>query len=72
MYNHAPVGYNCPFCIIASGGDKSIDSKLTDVIYQDSDITAFISAFWWPNNAGHVIVIPNSHYENIYDTPSDL
>ncbi len=38
-----------------------------DQVYQDDLVTAFIAPYWWPNNAGHVIVIPNAHFENIYD-----
>jgi histidine triad (HIT) family protein len=29
--------------------------------------TAFIGAKWWIHNPGHVIVIPNAHFENLYD-----
>lgn len=27
---------------------------------------------WWPNNPGAVLVIPNDHYENVYDMPPSL
>jgi len=43
----------------------------SDVIYRDAYITAFISAGWWENNKGHVLIIPNQHFENLYDLPSD-
>lgn len=33
---------------------------------------AFISSAWWPENAGHVLVVPNEHYENVYATPDDV
>jgi histidine triad (HIT) family protein len=42
-----------------------------DVILHTSLATAFISAYWWPNNPGHVLVIPNKHFENIYELPLD-
>lgn len=32
---------------------------------------AFISSFFIGNNAGHVIIIPNQHFENMYDLPND-
>jgi histidine triad (HIT) family protein len=43
-----------------------------DIIYKDDFCTAFINSFWIKNNPGHVIVVPNYHYENIYDLPDDL
>jgi histidine triad (HIT) family protein len=27
---------------------------------------------WWPKNPGAVLVIPNDHYENVYDLPVEL
>ncbi len=27
---------------------------------------------WWANNPGHVIVVPNAHFENMYDLPAEL
>ena len=73
MYNHAPEGYLCPFCLVAKGiEDAHVRTKQDEVIYRDDVITAFISAHCWPNNKGHVIIIPNAHYENIYDLPDDL
>ena len=37
-----------------------------------SDVTAFIGLYWWPNNPGHVIIVPNRHIENIYDLTPDI
>jgi histidine triad (HIT) family protein len=31
---------------------------------------AFISPRWWPNNHGHVLVVPTEHYESLYDLPA--
>lgn len=73
MYNHAPANYDCPFCKIAQGFD--IEAPWTnqqDVVYRDTHVTAFISAAWWDKSAAHVLIIPNVHYENIYDLPIEL
>lgn len=32
----------------------------------------FINSFWIGKNEGHVIIVPNKHFENIYDLPPDL
>ncbi|HEX2619732.1 MAG TPA: HIT family protein [Phototrophicaceae bacterium] len=66
-YHHEPEGYHCPFCHIISGDFNNILTQASDVVYQDAYTTAFIGARWWVNNPGHVIVIPNTHVENIYD-----
>ena len=73
MYNHAPEGYICPFCLVAQGiENEHVWTRQDDVIYRDGDITAFVSAGCWPDNKGHVLVIPNRHYENVYGLPDDL
>lgn len=73
MYNHAPENYICPFCQIAQGiENEHLLTKQADVICRDDYVTAFIGAGWWKNNKGHVIIIPNKHFENIYDLPNEL
>jgi histidine triad (HIT) family protein len=70
MYNHAPDEYRCPFCLVASQqADPAVETCPDDMVYATDQATAFISSHWWPHNPGHVIVIPNQHYENIYDLP---
>ena len=72
MYNHAPDNYICPFCLVAKGIENGhVLTKQADIIYRDEFITAFISAHWFGVNNGHVLIIPNKHYENIYDLPLD-
>lgn len=70
MFNHAPSGYMCPFCALARGGADAVSDQ-EDIVFQDSRVTAFIGARWWPNNLGHVIVIPNEHFEHLYDLPPE-
>lgn len=73
LHNHAPNDYICPFCLLAQGiENEHNDVKQTDIIYQDAQVTAFIAIRKWPNNIGHVLVIPNVHFENIYDLPIDV
>ncbi len=73
LYSNAPEGYICPFCLVVKGiENEHVLTKQSDIIYQDEFITAFISAGSYPNNKGHVLIIPNEHYENIYQMPLDL
>lgn len=73
MYNHMPDNYVCPFCLVSQGiENEHVYTKQDDIIYQDFFITAFISAGCWKNNKGHVLIIPNQHYENLYDLPDYL
>lgn len=73
MYSHAPVHYRCPFCAIAAGQEVEYAYTIADDIVLHTDhVTGFISSHWWPRNQGHVILIPNAHYENIYTLPDDL
>ena len=73
MYNHAPDGYDCPFCRVAQKQEaEGTHTKRSDVVWRDEWVTAFIAAHWWENNPGHVLIVPNRHIENLYDLPPDL
>ena len=73
MYNHAPEAYQCPFCLLISGQeDGSLLSRQSDIFYRDDALTAMISSHTWAVNYGNVIIIPNRHYENIYDLPDEV
>lgn len=72
MYSHAPANYECPFCRIAEehwGLDLITDRS--QIVFRTETVTAFIGSHWWPNNPGSAIVIPNDHYENIYELPAE-
>lgn len=73
MFNHEPQNYLCPYCEIAEGNfSDEMETNKEDVIYKDDIVTAFISPCWWKKNKGHVIIITNSHIENLYDLPNEL
>jgi len=73
MYTNTTEGYKCPFCRVSKGiEDEFVISKKADIVFQNEIVTAFISSHWWPNNPGHVLVIPNDHYENIYVLPDSI
>ncbi|MBI2032139.1 MAG: HIT domain-containing protein [Candidatus Levybacteria bacterium] len=68
MYNHAPKDYKCPLCLIVNGKDNpEFFAKVADIFYKDDFLTAFIGGKWWEKNPGGTIIIPNKHFENLYD-----
>ncbi len=70
MYNHAPDTYSCPFCLLIQGVENEhVYSRQGDIVYQDKVITAFIGSHQWPHNHGNTLIMPNAHFENIYDLP---
>ena len=73
MYTHAPPDYICPFYLLVQGIENTnTQLKHTDIVYQTADTTAFMATRKWPDNQGHVLIVPNEHYENIYDLPISL
>lgn len=72
MYNHAPANYRCPLCALGRGAPDGLTNSLADVVLRDEQVLAFVSPAWWPNNPGHVLVIPVQHFENLYDLPVEL
>jgi histidine triad (HIT) family protein len=75
LFKHMPDDYICPFCLVVKGEEdeenKLVQTKQEDIIYKDDYVTALIATLWWPNNKGHVVIIPNKHFENIFDLPID-
>jgi len=69
-YSHAPLDFLCPFCLLVQG-KENVESQLksTDIVFQNADVTVFMATRKYPNNQGHVLIIPNGHFENIYDLP---
>jgi histidine triad (HIT) family protein len=72
MFRHAPPGYVCPFCVLVAGGQTLPHNCQSDIVLRTPEVTAFVNARWWPNNHGHVLVVPNAHVENIYELEPQL
>jgi histidine triad (HIT) family protein len=71
VFNHEPAGYACPFCQLVAGRDDDDGINTQDDIVRRSGLaTAIVSPRWWPNNHGHVLVVPDGHHENLYDLPA--
>lgn len=73
MFNHAPPNYKCPICLGVAGienGDTLL--KQSDLVYKDEATSVFINSFFIGKNEGHLIVVPNLHYEHVYDIPPTI
>lgn len=68
MHNHQPAGYVCPFCRLLRR-EETEHNRLDDVVRRANGATAFVAPRWWPNNRGHVLVVPDEHHEHLYDLP---
>lgn len=73
MYHHAPENYHCPICL-ATQGIENDDTllKQADLVFRDDLVSAWINSFWIGKNAGHVIIVPNEHFENLYEIPDEI
>lgn len=70
--SRAPAGYVCPICVGLQGGDKPTTLiESTDFVYRDDLVSAIINTFFLGKNAGHVIIVPNKHFENLYTLPAE-
>lgn len=73
MKSNAPANYACPICL----GNQGIESedtllKQADLVFSDELTSVWINSFWVRGNEGHVIIVPNEHFENIYDLPDKI
>lgn len=68
--SHEQPGYQCPFCNLLAGQSDGV-AAVEDVVRRTEHAAAFVSPRWWPNNAGHVLVVPTGHHENLYSIPAD-
>lgn len=69
MISHAPDGYVCPFCRNLNEG---VGDFPVEIIRRYPEVTVKLNPKWWPRNKGAVLVVPNRHYENVYELPVEL
>ena len=73
MHHHAPADYTCPVCLgIQHAITDDTLIRPSDIVLQTETVTVFINSFFMDTNPGHAIVVPNEHYENLYDLPPDV
>jgi histidine triad (HIT) family protein len=63
---HAPAGYQCPFCALVAGRETELNA-VSDIVLRSERTTAIVSPKWWASSPGHVLVVPNEHYEHLYE-----
>lgn len=70
---HAPADYTCLFCCLVQKIECDHNQlQQSDIVHQNEMVTAFMATRRFPNNQGHVLVIPNQHFENIFDLPVEI
>jgi len=73
MYNYAPKEYKCPICMaVAKQENDDTWIKQDDIFYQDDLVTGFINSKAIKGNEGHPLIVPNKHFENVYDLPEEV
>ena len=71
LSRHEPLGYECPFCQLATGADTD-RSEQRHIVERTSSTLTLVSPRFWPNNKGAVVVVPLEHHENLYELPDQL
>ncbi len=46
--------------------------KQADLVFKDDLVSVWINSFWIKGNDGHLIVVPNEHFETMYDVPDEV
>lgn len=67
MDYHEPIGYRCPFCDIARGGEAP-----QTIVWRDESSIAFLALNQRPRNPGSLLLCPIQHFENIYALPEPI
>lgn len=73
MKSNAPKNYVCPICL-SNQGIENEDTllKQSDLVFRDELVSVWINSFWIKGNEGHVIIVTNEHFENIYDLSDEV
>lgn len=70
--SNAPSGYICPICLgVRREMSEHTLMRPSDIVFQDNLVTVCINSFFMGDNAGHVIIVPNKHFENIFAIPKN-
>lgn len=69
MISHAPDGYVCPFCRNLRDG---VGDYPVEIIRAYDEVTVKLNPKWWVRNKGALLVVPNEHYEHVYELPVEL
>lgn len=73
MYNHSSKEYVCPICLGVRGTEnENTLLRKTDLIFKDDNVSVFMNSFFIKGNEGHIIIVPNMHFEHFYDLPKDI
>jgi len=43
-----------------------------EIVHRYEDVFVKVNPRWRPRNPGSVLIIPNGHFENVYDLPAEL
>lgn len=71
--SNAPNDYECPICLgVAHIENDQTLLKTVDIVYTDELVTVFINSFFVGKNSGHAIVVPNKHFETLYEIPDEI
>ncbi|MFZ1721499.1 MAG: HIT family protein [Microgenomates group bacterium] len=70
MTNTKQNSSHCPICL----GNQGVENEHTlllqqDLVHRTELISVWINSFWIEGNEGHVIIVPNEHFENLYTLP---
>ena len=73
MIDKAKSEYVCPICLgIAGTENDDTLIRQQDIVYKDELAMVFVASYFIGKNEGHLIVVPTTHYENIFDLPDKV